>query len=80
MAKLAGVPDAVIERAKCCLSELESQTPARCEERKREDGQMSLSDLGAVDISRELRAINLDTLTPIEAMNLLYELKKKVDG
>lgn len=80
VAKLAGVPDAVIERAKCCLKELEGQQPVKSEKKACEDGQMSLSDMGATDISRELRELNLDTLTPIEAMNLLYELKKKVDG
>lgn len=81
VAKLAGVPDYVIARAKCCLEELESQAPARQTQAKPQpDEQISFGDMGADEISRRLKEINLDTLTPIEAMNLLYELKKKVDA
>ena len=80
VAKLAGVPDGVIDRAKHCLAELESQQPAAKYEKPADDGQMSLADVGGADISRELRELDLDTLTPIEAMNVLYQLKKKVDG
>ncbi len=81
VAKLAGVPDFVISRAKCCLAELEGQAPSKCAENlKQTSEQMSFGDVGADEISRRLKEINLDTLTPIEAMNLLYELKKKVDA
>ena len=81
VAKLAGVPEAVIERAKCCLAELEGGSYRRGEPAAAsDDGQMSLADVGALDLSRRLRETDLNTLTPIEAMNLLYELKKKVEG
>jgi hypothetical protein len=36
-------------------------------------------DIGAQQVSDALRAISLDTLTPIEAMNELYKLKKMLD-
>ena len=62
------------------LAELESQQPSARYEKPADDGQMSLADVGGADISRELRELDLDTLTPIEAMNVLYQLKKKVDG
>ncbi len=39
---------------------------------------MSLLDLGAVECAQRIRALDLNTLTPIEAMNLLYELKGKL--
>ena len=35
-------------------------------------------DLGAEEVTRKLRETAVETLTPIEAMNLLYELKKKL--
>jgi cell division protein ZapA (FtsZ GTPase activity inhibitor) len=33
--------------------------------------------MGAAALRERLRALNLDTLTPIEALNLLYELVKQ---
>ena len=81
VAKLAGVPGSVIARAKAILSDLESQgwrpepfAPAPEEG----GGQVSLSDLGAQAVADRLREVDVDTLTPIEAMNLLYQLKKEL--
>ena len=81
VAKLAGVPETVIRRARAILEELEGgESPAlpasrRREEPEEEQGQVSLLDLGAVECAQKLRGLDLNTLTPIEAMNLLYELK-----
>jgi hypothetical protein len=36
-------------------------------------------DLGAQQVSQALRAISVETLTPIEAMNELYKLKKMLE-
>jgi len=81
VAKLAGVPDSVITRAKYCLSELESgEKPQLVLKNESKDDQISFSDFGSSEITQKLREVNLDTFTPIEAMNLLYELKKKVDA
>ena len=81
VAKLAGVPDFVVSRAKHCLTELESRDTRKGPEKAADkDGQISMADMGASEISERLRQTSLDTLTPIEAMNLLYELKKKVDA
>ncbi len=80
VAKLAGVPDFVISRAKACLKELEGDKPVTIVKAETDSGQISLSDIGGDEVTHRLREINLDTLTPIEAMNLLYELKKKVDA
>ena len=69
VAKLAGVPDSVITRAKFCLGEMESgrngESTAKTE---RNADQLSFSDFGLNEITEKLRETNLDTLTPIEAM------------
>ena len=80
VASLAGVPGRVIDRARDILEELEAQgAPAPAPVRPREeDGQVSFLDMGAGEVAQRLRQVDIDTLTPIEAMNLLYELKKKL--
>ena len=78
VAKLAGVPEAVIAKAKSYLKELEAEGPAPVAAAPRsDDGQVSLEDMGADEVKRILRRTDLNTLTPIEAMNLLFELQKK---
>ncbi len=78
VAKLAGVPEAVIRRAKAVLSKLETEGGAAAAPRAEAPMQVSLMDMAGAGIAEKLRRVNLDTLTPIEAMNLLYELKKEV--
>lgn len=85
VAKLAGVPEFVINRSRRFLDELEARSPkmpgpAKPVQTLEGNGQLSLSDVGGNEITQRLKAVNLDVLTPIEAMNLLYELKKKVDA
>ena len=85
MAKLAGVPEPVIRRARAILEELENGEGVpvphpRPKEEPEEEEQVSLLDLGAVECAQRIRALDLNTLTPIEAMNLLYELKKKLSN
>lgn len=80
VAKLAGVPNAVIKRAKAVLKDLESNMP-RIEVRdvaREEEPQISMLDLGSGMVADKLRAMQVETMTPIEAMNALYELKKMV--
>ena len=83
VAKLAGVPEVIIKRAKQILSELSSDTPvasATISKKNSEpdfnDMQLSLIPSGDSEVIRRLRNSDIDTLTPIEAINLLYELKK----
>ncbi len=79
VAKLAGLPDGVIRRAREILSELEQNgsapkpTPAAPG-----SDQISLTALGEGEVLDTLRRTQVDMLTPLEAMNLLYELKKKL--
>ena len=82
VAKLAGVPDSVIKRAKEVLSELENgSAPVRREpEATPEDSQLTLSSMADSAAAARIRASEPETLTPIEAMNLLYRLQQKARG
>ena len=81
VAKLAGVPDGVVRSARGYLAELEQgRNAVSAPAAQPQAGQVSLSDLGAAAVAEAVRAAKLDAMTPIEAMNLLYELKKKADG
>ena len=76
VAKLAGLPKEVVSRAKKILEELEaggSYIPPR-EERE----QVSLDAIGEAEVLDALRRAQPDTMSPIEAMQLLYDLKKKL--
>ena len=78
VAKLAGVPDAVIKKAKQYLAELEAgKDDAPRAAAAPADDQVSLLDVAGSALAEELAAIDLNTVTPLEALNLLYELKKK---
>ena len=78
VANLAGLPAGVITRARQILQELESQDPDRLQRKAqaRPDDQLSMLDLSTQQVCDALRALNVETLTPIEAMNELYKLKK----
>ena len=78
VAQLAGVPKTVITRAKQRLSELESkQAPSVLPEQSSSFEQLTLvaDDHPTLDI---LRNIDVDNLTPKQALDLLFELKAKL--
>ena len=77
VAKLAGLPDAVVNKAKAYLKELETQGVSSLPEHREPSGQISFIDVGVDEVRRILDATDLNTLTPLEAMNLLCELQKK---
>ena len=85
VAKLAGLPNSVIKRAKQILASIEasgksdvlkpSNSKVEIVEPQEDmlwQMQQSIND----EIADRLRAIDINTLTPIEAMGVLYELKK----
>ena len=78
VAKLAGIPNAVINRAREILQDLESADGKTYQAAPavREDDQVSMLDLRSQQVASALESINVETLTPIEAMNELYKLKK----
>lgn len=81
VAKLAGVPQSIISRAKEILAELESgkseiQTDPK---HNNDDGaQLNLMFSAQTPLIDKLNSVDVNTLTPIEAMNLLYELKNMI--
>jgi DNA mismatch repair protein MutS len=80
VAKLAGLPNTVINRAREILAELESQAPAApVQAVPVEDDQVSLLDLRATQVCQALEKMSVETMTPIEAMNELYKLKKMLN-
>ena len=77
VAKLAGLPASVVTRARQILEELEAEGRAPVKvHTKQQDDQVSMMDLTGQQICAALEGINVETLTPIEAMNELYRLKK----
>ena len=81
VAKLAGLPEGIISKAKSYLKELESSGTGPVFSGEHEDDmQISFADVGTDEIGRMLRETDLNTLTPIEAMNLLFELQRKAKG
>ena len=81
VAKLAGVPDWVIRRGRALLRELEEQGGGRAASAPApvsKQGQVSLEQLAEGEVLDRLRRTAVETLTPLEAMNLLYELKQKL--
>ena len=82
VAKLAGVPNAVVNRAKDILKELEEKgavTVIRTVEKSDDDMQISFASNEGNEIVEELKTIDINTLTPIEALQKLYELKNRAD-
>lgn len=79
VAKLAGVPDKVVVRAKEILKELESGTAIVLTEHLTEqlDAQVNFTAYVS-EVEEKLKNTSVDTMTPLEALNLLYELKKLV--
>ena len=78
VAGLAGLPPKLIRRAREILQELESQQDAPRRPAAREAKQVSLTALGEEEVLDILRSTTVESLTPIQAMNLLYELKGKL--
>lgn len=82
VSKLAGIPRWVIDRAYEVLSSLEegqtvSEVKVKTRAKPREESeQLYFIDEKAEAIKKRLRGADPNTLTPIEALNLIYELKK----
>ena len=84
VAKLAGVPNEVVKRAKAILSEMvengyveapKQKTPKQVEV----NASMSFEDMSIYEAADRIKKIDINTLTPIEAMNFIFELKKLIN-
>ncbi len=83
VAKLAGLPNEVIKRAKEVLSEVEStaralQTPAAPKQEKKDDSVITFEDCINDQVIEALKGVDLNTLSPYEAMSFLFDLKKRL--
>ena len=81
VAKLAGVPRSVVTRANKILRSLEKggvKVKEEKEDKKQVDGQFDLFNIKLADISHELDKININELTPIDALNTLVKLKEMI--
>ncbi len=94
VAKLAGLPDSVLERAKVIVEELSAndisdiakniQVDTASKKKKNQLDEVDMTQMSLFDtvkdddIIAELGSIDISHLTPIEAMNKLYELQNKV--
>jgi DNA mismatch repair protein MutS len=93
VARLAGIPTSVIDRAREILGNLENQSldiddrpalarstakPREGEARKAESIQLDFFQNLNDELFRELKSLDLDSMTPLEALKVLAELKEKV--
>ena len=85
VAKLAGLPNEVIKRAKEVLSMVEASSKAvrdavdgdSIAAPKEDDGLLSIDDMMNEQLIEELRQVDLNTLSPFECMSLMFEWKKR---
>ena len=81
VAKLAGVPQDVVKSANEILKGLERKSVLinkgkPKEDKKQVSGQLDMYNYKLADIAHELDKINVNELTPIDAMNILVKLKE----
>ena len=83
VARLAGVPKDVTKRANEILRSLERKSilkdkkPEK-EDKKKVEGQFDLFNYKLAEVAHELDMVNLDELTPIDALNTLVRIKEKM--
>ena len=77
VAKLSGIPNVVIERAKEILKSTLENGVVTYKTVENPEMQLPLEMQGAQDILHELQSIDVNTLTPIESMQILFEICKK---
>ncbi|MBQ7225863.1 MAG: DNA mismatch repair protein MutS [Clostridia bacterium] len=81
VAKLAGVPNEVVKRAKAILGEMVENgfveaKPTKGAPRAEQNATMSFEDMSIYEAADKIKRVDINTLTPIEAMNFIFELKK----
>jgi DNA mismatch repair protein MutS len=83
VAKLAGMPNEILNRAKEILDEFENGREESASSKKKKSGdgalQLTFFDLLAHPLTEELKTLDPDRLTPREALDKLYEWKRKLD-
>lgn len=86
VAMLAGLPKSLIERSKQILNSLEDNGNIKkgipldlFNFEEFENRPENIEDTIALELKREIKEIDVNKLTPIEALNILYELKAKIE-
>jgi DNA mismatch repair protein MutS len=83
VAKLAGLPNQLIHRARQIQARLEANNinagslAAGIMEKNRRDKQVSIMDIGKTELIEEISNIDVLNMNPVEALNYLYLLKEK---
>ena len=77
VAKLGGIPTSVIERAKEILRKTEQEGIVTYKTAPSSDMQLPLEMTAAQDILHELQVLDVNTLTPIESTQILFDICKK---
>ena len=83
VARLAGVPKDVTKRANEILKILERKSilkdkPQTKSEKQKQEGQFDMFNYKLAEIAHELDMVNLNELTPIDALNTLVKIKEKM--
>ena len=81
VAKLAGVPNSVVTTSTKILKSLERKSALiekKEENKKVADGQLDMYNYKLADIAQELDKVDLNELTPINALNILVKMKEKM--
>ena len=83
VARLAGVPKAVTQKANEFLRNIEKKNiltgkKAKKQDKKKVEGQFDMYNYKLAEIAHELDKVNLNELTPIDALNTLVKIKEKM--
>lgn len=87
VAKLAGLPSSVLNRAKEILNSLENEKAGvkqpfekevAASKDLKEDGQINLDSINQQNVISQIEALDINTLTPLEALNLLFRFQKQL--
>ena len=82
VAKLAGVPQAVVKRSNEILRSLERKSmltgQKKTENKGQTEGQLDFFNYKLAEIAHEIDKMNLNEMTPIDALNTLIKIKEKM--
>ena len=83
VAKLAGVPQTVTKRANEILKSIERKNVLNNKKMEKQekgvaDGQLTMFNYKLAEIAHELDKVDVNELTPIDALNTLVKIKEKM--
>ena len=82
VAQLAGLPDTIIKKSKEILKKFENSDIAKREkENATNNYQLSIFSTGKqTEVSKILRELDIDSITPRSALDILADLKEKIEN